>query len=99
MDKSILESYRLGTCENLSPSDNVMVVAVMEGETIRLAKENNFYGILSNNTNPLTQQLAVSVYGYEELLDYQTNQFGINGRKPFDSVPDSTRSKMHWKII
>lgn len=98
-DKPILESYRLGTLASLSPRENVMIVTLMESETIRLAKEQNFYGILSNNTHPLTQQLAVSVFGYETLFECQPNQFSVNGQKPFDTVPDSTKSQIHWKII
>lgn len=98
-DKPILDAYRLGTLDNLSPRENIMIVTLMECETIRLAKERNFYAILTNNSNPLTQQLAVSVFGYETLLECQPNQFSVNGQRPFDSVPDSTRNMMQWKVI
>lgn len=98
-DKPILEAYRLGTLESLSPRENIMIVTLMESETIRLAKERNFYAILTNNSNPLTQQLAISVFGYKQLLECQPNQFSVNGQKPFETVPDSTRTMMHWKVI
>lgn len=94
-----MEGYRLGTLENLSARENVMVVTMMESETIRFAKERDFYAVLSNNSHPLTQQLAVSVFGYETLFECQPNQFSVDGRKPFDTVPDSTRSILQWKII
>lgn len=98
-DKRILDAYRLGTLDSLSPRENIMIVTLMESETIRLAKERNFHAILTNNSNPLTQQLAVSVFGYETLLECQPNQFIVNGQRPFETVPDSTRNIMHWKII
>lgn len=99
MEKPIFESYRLGTLDGLSPRENVMIVTLMESETIRLAKEQNYYAVFSNNSHPLTQQLAVSVFGYETLFECQPNQFTVNGQRPFETVPDSTKSVMQWKII
>lgn len=98
-DKRILDGYRLGTIENLSSRENIMIVTLMENETIRLAKERNFDAILTNNSNPLTQQLAESVFGYTKILECQPNKFSVDGQKPFDTVPDSTRNMMHWKVV
>lgn len=98
-DKRILESCFVATCESLNPQENVLAVTFMESETVRLAKEHGFYAIISNNSHPLTQQLARFVFKYETLFDYQINLFTIDGRHPFDGVPDAVRAQVQWKIV
>lgn len=71
----------------------------MEKEVIRLAKSKNCVGILTTNTNALTQQLAQNVYGYETMLDYQVNQYEIDGKKPFGNAPDCYRAIVQWKKL
>lgn len=93
-DKLILENNFLATHESLNAQENIAVVTFIENETIRLAKEQNFYGIFVINSNELTQQLDESVFGYETLLDFQANQFILDGRKPYVNIPDS----VHWIV-
>lgn len=89
----------MGTHEMLSAQENVVAVSFMESEVIRLAKERNCCGILSTNTNALTQQLAHNVYGYKTMFDYQMNQFVFDGKKPFATAPDNYRAIVQWKDI
>lgn len=95
-----LYSSLLVTHERLDAKENVMLTTFMENETIRLANEKLCCGILTRNTNPVTQQLAVDVFGYETILDYQINQYITkDGEKPFGSAPDSDRAIMQWKQL
>lgn len=89
----------MGTVESLSPQENVVAMTFMENEVIRMAKERNCCGILSTNLNPLTQQLACSVFGYETMFDYQVNHYVCNNKKPFGHAPDSYRATVQWKQL
>lgn len=75
-----------------------MVVTLIENETIRLAKEKKFYGILTTNSSPITQQLAENVFGYETVFDIQINQYTTaDGSKLFNRAPDSYHALIQWK--
>lgn len=89
----------MGTHQNLSPQENVKTITFMENEVIRMAKVKKCAGILTTNTNALTQQLAEDVYGYKALLNYQINQYVSNGNRPFATAPDSYRAIVHWKKL
>lgn len=71
----------------------------MENEIIRMAKESNCSGIISVNTSELTQQLGEHVFRYKTLFDIQVNQFEIDGRTPFATVPDSVHSLVQFKTL
>lgn len=96
-DKPILENSFIATHECLNAQENIAAVTFMENESIRLAKERHFYANIATNSNPLTQQLDQSVFGYETLVDFQSNQFVVNGRRPFNMVPDSNHWMVQWK--
>lgn len=98
-DKPILHSFIMGTHASLTTQENIVAMTFMESEVIRLAKERNCCGVLTTNTNALTQQLARNVFGYETLLDYQVNQYISNGKKPFGTAPDSYRAIVQWKKL
>lgn len=89
----------MATHQDLCPQENVRIMAFMESEVIRVAKEQKCVGILTTNTNALTQQLAENVYGYEALVNYQINQYEVNGTHPFGTAPDSYRAIIHWKKL
>lgn len=74
-------------------------MTVMENETIRIAKENGFWGILTTNTSALTHQLASYNFGYETLFDHQVNQYVVDGKNPFASAPNSYHSFVQWKKL
>ena len=76
-----------------------MAMTIIERETIRIAKEKNFWGILTTNTSALTHQLTSHTFGYEILLDHQANQYVVDGKKPFATAPDSYRSFVQWKKL
>lgn len=77
----------------------MIAVTFMENEIIRLAREQNCSGVISVNTSELTQQLGEHVFGYETLFDIQVNQFEIDGRTPFATVPDAVHSLVQFKIL
>lgn len=89
----------MGTHESLNAQENVVAMTFMESEVIRLANDRNCCGILTTNTNALTQQLARNVFGYKTLLDYQVNQYVSNNKKPFGNAPDSYRAIVQWKPL
>ncbi|KAF2902812.1 hypothetical protein ILUMI_03369 [Ignelater luminosus] len=96
---AILHSFMMGTNSTLTPKENVAVIQFMEEEVIRVARSNNFAGIFTTNTSPLTQQLG-SVYGYKTYLDYQVNQYvASDNTKPFGLAPDSQRAIVQWKTV
>ncbi|KAF5303146.1 hypothetical protein FQR65_LT08309 [Abscondita terminalis] len=96
----ILYSCMMGTDSSLTPQENVAVIQFMEEEVIQLAKRKNFAGVLTTNTNPLTQHLCSNFYGYETCLDYQVNQFvASDNTKPFGLAPDSQRALVQWKEV
>lgn len=45
----------MGTHSDLTGKENVAVMQFMENESLKLAKQKNFFGILTTNTSPLTQ--------------------------------------------
>ncbi len=45
----------MGTDSSLNAAQNIQVVTCMEEEVLRLAKQRGFVGVLTTNTNPLTQ--------------------------------------------
>lgn len=87
------------THESLSAQENIVAMTVMENETIRIAKENNFWGILTMNTSALTNQLASHIFGYETLLDHRANEYIVDGKRPFASAPDSCHNFVQWKKL
>lgn len=89
----------MGTHQTLNPQENVVAMTFMEAEVIRLSKEKKCYGILTTNTNALTQQLARDVFGYETMADYQLNQYVVDGKKPFSGAPDNHRVLVQWKKL
>lgn len=95
----IMFTYMMATHEDLSPPENIAIMAIMEGEVLRLAEEKNCAGIFTTNTSPLTQQLASIVNGYEILNVCQPNQFVLNGEKPFKSAPDTYKITIEWKPL
>lgn len=49
----------IGTDTTLNAVENIEIVAFMETEVLRIAKSKGFAGILTTNTNPLTQVRAI----------------------------------------
>lgn len=90
----------MGTSSELNAQENIAVMHFMENEVLKLAKRRKFAGILTTNTNPLTQQLGTNVYGYKTLLDYQVNEYIYSdGSKPFEKAPDTQRAIVQWKSV
>ncbi|KAI5694275.1 hypothetical protein M8J75_013963 [Diaphorina citri] len=97
---TILHSFMMGTEKSLNGKENVQIITAMEEEILRIAKDRQFHGILTTNTNPLTQQLGVDVFNYQVLLDYPVNQFvASDGTKPFGQADNSQRAIVCWKKV
>lgn len=94
-----MHSFMMATHEELDARENIAVMTFMENEVIRLAEVRKCAGVLTTNTNALTQQLARDVYGYETLLDYQVNEYEMDGKKPFGTAPDHYRAIVQWKKL
>lgn len=89
-----------GTSQTLTPQENVSVMTYIEAENIHQAEAKGFKYIMSNNTSPLTQQLAVNVFGYEVALDIQLNRWtDKNGNRPFFKAPDSNHVILVFKKL
>lgn len=99
IDQPIMHSILMGTSDTLDSRENIAVVTFMENEVITLAKAKKCAGILATNTNALTQQLACHIYDYETLLDYQVNEYELDGMKPFAAAPDHYRALVQWKKL
>lgn len=50
----------MGTDDLLNAAQNIQVVTCMESEILRIAEQKGFTGVLTTNTNPLTQ-VSVSI--------------------------------------
>lgn len=44
-----------GTSEDIDESENVFVIQFMEERVIQMAEEKKFFGVMTTNTNALTQ--------------------------------------------
>ena len=96
----IFHTFMMGTNNQLTPAENVIIMKIMEDECLRLAKSRGFAGIFTTNTSPLTQQLGTDIYNYQVLLDYQVNKYvAPDGTKPFGKAPDDQRAICSWKSI
>lgn len=88
------------TSQKLTPSENVALMTFMEVENIKQAKANGFKYIMASNTNPLTQQLAINVFGYTVYKDIQVNQYvDENGNKPYRNAPDTNHVVLSYKKL
>jgi hypothetical protein len=83
-----------GTSEILNTRESIGVMAFLEEESVRIAKNHGFKGIFTTNTNPLTQQFYKKVYGYETFNEVQVNKF-----KAFRNAPDYQKVTIAYKSI
>jgi hypothetical protein len=84
----------------LEPSMIVNIFTFMEAKVSEIAKTKGYSSILAANVSPLTQYLAVEVFGYETLLQYKINNYVYSdGTKPFEAAPDSQFINIDLKKI
>lgn len=90
----------MGTAANLSARDNIGVMAFMESECIKLATQRGFKGIISTNTNPITQQFGESVFGYQTIAEYQMSEYtDRDGIRPFAKASDNQKVVIMYKNL
>lgn len=53
--RKIFHSFMMGTHSTLTAQENVAIMHYMEQQVIKVAQNNGYVGILTTNTNPLTQ--------------------------------------------
>lgn len=84
----------------LKPHTNIALIDFMETQVIETAKANGFVGIITTNTNPLTQQLATDVFGYKTIKEWQINEFeDKDGQKPFIGAPENIKVAVMYKEL
>lgn len=96
----IIHNFMMTTSSDLNAAENVIAMREMEEFCLELAKKNEYAGIFTTNTSPLTQQLGIDVFGYETMLTYQVNKYvAPDGTKPFGEAPDSQLAICSLKMI
>lgn len=96
----VLHAFMMGTAEHLSARDNIGVMAFMETEVLKMATNKGYKGIITTNTNPLTQQFGESVFGYEKLYTTTVNKYvDANGNRPFADAPDTQTAIVMYKNL
>lgn len=98
-DKPILHSILSGTATDLSPQKNVAVMTMMEEEIISLGQRKGFGGVLATNTSLLTQKLAETFLEYVTLVDYQINEYVVDGWRPFEKAPDHYKALVQFRKL
>lgn len=94
----LFHAFMSGTSEDLNSRQYVAVMSLMEEESCKIAIEKGFKGLLTTNTNPLTQQFCESIYGYETLSEVQLNSYvDEEGNKPFAKAPDFQKIVVAYK--
>lgn len=51
----LIHSFMMATADTSTPAENVVLIQLMEQETIRVAKARGFNGVFTTNTNELTR--------------------------------------------
>lgn len=96
----VIHTFMMGTAQDLSSKQNIMTMHFMEQEVIRLATEKKFQGILTTNTNPLTQQFGETVFGYNKMLEYQIKNYcDKEGQRPFITAPETQKVVIMYKSL
>lgn len=96
----VLHAFMMGTAENLNARNNIGVMYFMESEILKLATNKGFKGILTTNTNPLTQQFGESVLGYEKLYTANVSKYvDHNGNRPFAAAPETQTAVVMYKNL
>lgn len=96
----IFHAFMYGTSEHLNARLNVALMALIEEESCRIAKKKGFKGLLTTNTNPVTQQFCHCIYGYETVNEVQINQYvDEKGHKPFEKAPDFQKVVVAFKNL
>lgn len=96
----VIRSLMMGTSEDLSPRDNIGVMAFMENETIKVAQEHGYKGFFTTNSNPLTMQFGQTVFGYETLKEVFIKKYeDKNGNYPFGQAPQTQKVVVMFKSL
>jgi hypothetical protein len=90
----LFHKFMHGTSGALSTRESIGVMAFLEEESVRIAKNHGFRGIFTTNTNPLSQQFSKKVYGYQTINEIQVNKF-----KAFRNAPDYQTVTICYKSI
>ncbi|KAL0122191.1 hypothetical protein PUN28_007148 [Cardiocondyla obscurior] len=96
----IIHNFMMGTNSELNATENILVIKKMEEYCLQFAKQKEYIGIFTTNTNPLTQQLGTDIFHYETMLAYQVNKYETSdGNKPFGKAPNTQLAICSLKMI
>lgn len=91
--------FMMGTLPSLNPHTTIALLRFMETKAIESAAENDFKGILTTNTDPLTVEIG-SDFGYKIMNEYQINRYSDKeGKKPFMSAPENQVAVVMFKDL
>lgn len=83
-----------------SPQDKIKLMYFLEKEIIRIAKLNEYEGVLTCNGNPLTEQFAQHIFKYDHSLPIHLNQYQYSsGTFLFPHAEDDQSITIHFKFI
>lgn len=87
--ESCLHVFMMATSPLLNPHTTIALLRFMETKVVEIATKNDFKGILTTNTDPLTIEIG-SDFGYKIMNEYQINRFtDKEGKKPFINAPEN----------
>jgi hypothetical protein len=85
---------------SLSARDSIAIIAFIEQEVIKLAKEKGFKGLFGTKTSPISQQLSTIFLGYETMSSFKINQYvDSEGNRQFKSAPDHYVATVMYKHL
>ncbi|CAH1800150.1 unnamed protein product [Owenia fusiformis] len=91
-------SMQAGTDVSVPEKDNVALIHLMEEESIRIAKERGYDGMVSVNTHMVTADVS-QYMGYIVEYSIGIKDFVFQGRKPFKDLPDKMQAKSMVKYF
>ncbi|ELU18796.1 hypothetical protein CAPTEDRAFT_210260 [Capitella teleta] len=93
-----MDSYLNAVTSSAAPDLKVRLLTLIEDEELRLAKEKGFRGIVTVNSNLVTQCLAED-YGYQLRNQIHVKSFESQGTTPFSAVDDAFFIKCMVKYL
>ncbi|CRK87778.1 CLUMA_CG001558, isoform A [Clunio marinus] len=107
IEKKIAESFNpllhclfMATDENLATRDNIALMLFLESEVINTAKQKHFRGIVTTNTNLLSQQFSELFFDYQTEYEICLNKYvEMNGNRPFETAADNSKALVMFREI
>ena len=72
--------------------------SLLEKETIKLAHEKGYRGLISSNTGKTSQELS-DLYGFKTVLEINYHSFTYQNATPFSNIKDPLSCKLAVKLF